>query len=93
MMHNNNTVQKTTRNKYSSQFKDQAVDRAEKDGVPQVAKDLGVAEAMLYSWRAKKKQGGDSIEFEYIEIYYNRKRLHSGLGYKSPILFEVKMVA
>jgi len=31
--------------------------------------------------------------FEYIEIYYNRKRLHSMLGYKSPELFEVKMAA
>lgn len=31
--------------------------------------------------------------FEYIEIYYNRKRLHSKLGYKSPELFEAKMVA
>ena len=31
--------------------------------------------------------------FEYIEIYYNRKRLHSMIGYKSPELFEVKMVA
>ena len=28
--------------------------------------------------------------FEYIEIYYNRKRLHSQLGYKSPELFEAK---
>jgi putative transposase len=26
--------------------------------------------------------------FEYIEIFYNRKRLHSGIGYKSPIEFE-----
>ena len=31
--------------------------------------------------------------FEYIEIYYNRKRLHSTIGYKTPESFEVKMVA
>ena len=31
--------------------------------------------------------------FEYIEIYYNRKRLHSTIGYKTPEAFEVKMVA
>jgi putative transposase len=31
--------------------------------------------------------------FEYIEIYYNRKRLHSMLGYKSPASFELKKVA
>jgi len=31
--------------------------------------------------------------FEYVEIYYNRKRLHSMIGYKSPELFEVKKVA
>ena len=26
--------------------------------------------------------------FSYIEGYYNRIRLHSGLGYKSPLEFE-----
>jgi putative transposase len=31
--------------------------------------------------------------FEYIDVYYNRKRLHSKLGYLSPIAFEEKQVA
>ena len=138
--------QRAVRKKYSPQFKDLALERTEKEGVPQVAKDLGLAESLLYSWKAQKKKGGDSIEnqklfitrglvcsmskrgdcfdnaameswnhsfkveaihgeklatraltksvvFEYIEIYYNRKRLHSTIGYESPEAFEVKMVA
>jgi putative transposase len=31
--------------------------------------------------------------FDYIEVYYNRKRLHSTLGYISPEAFEAKFVA
>ncbi|MGJ0486040.1 MAG: IS3 family transposase [Methylomicrobium sp.] len=31
--------------------------------------------------------------FDYIEVYYNRKRLHSKLGYMSPEAFELKKVA
>lgn len=26
--------------------------------------------------------------FRYIEVYYNRKRLHSSLGYMSPVKYE-----
>ncbi len=29
--------------------------------------------------------------FEYIEIYYNRQRLHSSLGYLSPVEYEEKI--
>jgi transposase InsO family protein len=30
--------------------------------------------------------------FDYIEIFYNRKRLHSALGFKSPVEFEQKLL-
>ena len=50
------------RKKYSPQFKDQAVERAEKEGVPQVAKDLGITKSMLYLWKAKRRDSGQSQE-------------------------------
>jgi transposase InsO family protein len=40
-----------------------------------------------YATRAAARQ---SI-FEYIEVFYNRKRLHSALGYQSPDAFEASL--
>ena len=40
-----------------------------------------------YATRAEARQ---SI-FEYIEVFYNRKRMHSSLGYKSPEAFEASL--
>ena len=30
--------------------------------------------------------------FEYIELFYNRKRMHSYLGYMSPVEYRLKQI-
>lgn len=66
-MNNNKADKRVIRTKYSPQFKDQALERIAKDGVPQVAKDLGVSEPLLYSWKAQQKKGGDSLENQKLQ--------------------------
>ena len=39
---------------------------------------------------ATREQARQSI-FEYIEVFYNRKRLHSSIGYQSPEAFEASL--
>ncbi len=31
------------------------------------------------------RQAARTAVFDYIQVFYNRQRLHSGLGYRSPI--------
>jgi transposase len=56
-----------TRKKYSAQFKEQAVERAEREGFRKAAQDLGVHETILYTWRAKLKQTGIPFEDQKIQ--------------------------
>lgn len=66
-MSNNKSKEQLVRKKYSPQFKDQVLERIAKDGVRQVAKDLGLSEPLLYSWKAQQKKGGDSIENQKLQ--------------------------
>ena len=58
MNEHNPKKEKVTRKKYNPQFKDQAIERAEKDGFPEAAEDLGIPVSQLNSLRSKKRQGG-----------------------------------
>jgi putative transposase len=61
--------------------------------------DNAQAESFFSRFKAELLEGGifESIEqaqseiFSYIEGYYNRVRLHSSLGYKSPMEFEMEL--
>jgi transposase len=60
-------ITRSVRNKYSAQFKEQALERADRDGIPKVSQDLGLAEATLYAWRAKRRQTGQPFEDQKLQ--------------------------
>ena len=43
---------------------------------------------LIYLENYKTRKEAISSIFEWIEVYYNRQRIHSSLGYKTPIAFE-----
>jgi len=47
----------------------------------------------IHGERFVTRQAAKDHVFDYIEVYYNRKRLHSRLGYRSPEAFELQHVA
>ena len=61
------TVLKQVRNRYSEEFKRQALSRAVQDGVAVVARDLGLVESQLYAWRAKARLSGQTGEQQRLE--------------------------
>lgn len=58
---------KTTRKHYSAEFKEQALKRAERDGVATVARDLGLSESQIYAWRQKKRLEGLTSEEQKLQ--------------------------
>ena len=43
---------------------------------------------LIHRERYVTRQAAKGATFEYIEVYYNRKRKHSAIGHKIPMLFE-----
>lgn len=42
---------------------------------------------LVYHWHDATRDEATQDIFEYIEVFYNRTRRHSTLGYKSPMQF------
>lgn len=55
------------RKRFSPEFKQQALLRALKDGIPAVARDLGLEPAQLYAWRTKAQQQGEDTEAQRVQ--------------------------
>lgn len=64
---NNPDKPEPKRKRYTPQFKEQALELTSREGVPKAAKDLGIAESMLYSWRARRNQTGQPFEEQKLQ--------------------------
>lgn len=59
--------EKKARKHYSAEFKEQALKRAEQDGVAVAARDLGLAESQIYSWRQRRRLEGLTTEEQKLQ--------------------------
>ena len=72
------TDRKTTRNRYSEEFREHALALAQRTGVAKAANELNVHESQLYAWRKKQQQNLTNSEREQrqsIEIARLKRQL------------------
>jgi transposase InsO family protein len=48
---------------------------------------------LVHHWTRPPRGQARRQVFDYIEVFYNRQRLHSSLGYQSPAAFEMQSAA
>ncbi len=54
------------------------------DNAPAESFHATIKKELIYSERFKTRNEAKNKIFEYIEVFYNRQRLHSALGYQTP---------
>ncbi|MGH0004293.1 IS3 family transposase [Pseudovibrio ascidiaceicola] len=63
------------------------------DNAPMESFFSSIKTEMVHTTRFVTRQQARSEIFEYIEVYYNRQRLHSAVGYATPCEARAKMTA
>lgn len=86
------TTSSKTRQRHSQQYKMEALALAEKDGVPTAAKQLGLHESQLYSWRSKARLAQDRSAVEE-RLLVENARLKRQLAEQAEELAIVKKAA
>jgi transposase len=61
------TTKGNPRKQYTAQFKEQALELAQREGVAKAASDLGLEAGLLYTWRAKRHQTGQTFEQQKLQ--------------------------
>ena len=82
------------RRRFSPQFKAEAVQMVIETGKPiaEVARDLGIHDGTLAALKNEMyhrehfptRARARFAVADYVEVFYNRTRLHSNLGYRTP---------
>ncbi|MES2537865.1 MAG: IS3 family transposase [Pseudomonadota bacterium] len=84
-------MKKIPKQAYTIEFKELAVKRVQAgEPVAVVVKELGLGDQTVRNWiRAAAVTHAEmkAASFEYIEVFYNRTRQHSTLGYRSPMQY------
>jgi hypothetical protein len=65
---------KLIRNKFRMSIKEQAVQRADRDGVPKAAADFGIPESTLDEWREKRRMVDEVTLLELSASCFPNKR-------------------
>ena len=54
------------------------------DDAPMESFFASLKKELVHQWRFKTRAEAKAAIFEYIEVFYNRQRRHSGIGYQTP---------
>jgi transposase len=84
---------KQSRQRYSDEFKEQALRRAGQEGIATVAKDLKLPASQLYAWRAKAHQRGQTSEEQRLEQAENARLKRDVARLEEEIAFLKKAAA